>query len=190
MQIFVAALAVLWVLYSVYLVLSSNFNMGNLMVWVLTAVNCAYAIWFKPINAWLLQTIAGRIALAFLIAGAVFLVGMLVFVATSGYGNVPTGQEKVVVVLGAGLRRDKPSLLLRYRLDKAFEYAQAHPDAIVITTGGQGRDEWVPEGQAMREYLIAKGLAPDHVLAETRSTSTEERITATLKFRLKRMMCL
>ena len=78
------------------------------MVWVLTAVNCAYAIWFKPINAWLLQTIAGRIALAFLIAGAVFLVGMLVFVATSGYGNVPTGQEKVVVVLGAGLRRDKP----------------------------------------------------------------------------------
>lgn len=155
--------------------------MGNLMVWVLTAVNCAYAIWFKPINAWLLQTIAGRIALAFLIAGAVFLVGMLVFVATSGYGNVPTGQEKVVVVLGAGLRRDKPSLLLRYRLDKAFEYAQAHPDAIVITTGGQGRDEWVPEGQAMRTYLIEKGLDPERVIAENASTSTEENFAFSLE---------
>ncbi len=77
--------------------------------------------------------------------------------------NPATGQEKVVIVLGAGLRKDRPSLLLRYRLDKAYEYTVAHPDALVITTGGQGRDEWVPEGQAMRNYLIETGLS-DHGL--------------------------
>ena len=96
------------------------------------------------------------------------------FVAFSGYANPATGQEKVVIVLGAGLRKDRPSLLLRYRLDKAYEYAVAHPDALVITTGGQGRDEWVPEGQAMRNYLIEKGLDSQRVLAECKSTSTEE----------------
>ena len=63
---------------------------------------------------------------------------------------------------------------MRYRLDKAYEYAVAHPDALVITTGGQGRDEWVPEGQAMRNYLIEKGLDSHRVLAECKSTSTEE----------------
>lgn len=85
---------------------------------------------------------------------------LLGFVAFSGYANPATGQEKVVIVLGAGLRKDRPSLLLRYRLDKAYEYAVAHPDALVITTGGQGRDEWVPEGQAMRNYLIEKDWIP------------------------------
>ena len=39
----------------------------------------------------------------------------------------------------------------------------------------RGRDEWIPEGQAMRDYLIEKGLPADRVLAENKSTSTEER---------------
>ena len=82
------------------------------------------------------------------------------FVAVSGYANPPTGQEKAIIVLGAGLRRDKPSTLLRFRLDKAYEYAVAHPDVLVVTSGGQGRDEWVPEGQAMRDYLIERGWIP------------------------------
>ena len=65
-------------------------------------------------------------------------------------------------------------MLLRYRLDKAYEYAAEHPDLLFVTSGGQGRDEWIPEGQAMRDYLIEKGLPADRVLAENKSTSTEE----------------
>lgn len=110
----------------------------------------------------------------FLLVFGILYAALLGFVAFSGYANPATGQEKVVIVLGAGLRKDRPSLLLRYRLDKAYEYAVAHPDALVITTGGQGRDEWVPEGQAMRNYLIEKGLDSQRVLAECKSTSTEE----------------
>ena len=154
MQIALYVLAGVMLFYSVMLVFTSNFNMGNLIVWVLTVACCVYAVWHRQLNAWFTGPLAGRITLAVLICGAVFYAGMLAFVAFSGYANPPTGNEKVVVVLGAGLRKDKPSLLLRYRLDKAYEFVQAHPDALVITTGGQGRDEWVPEGQAMRDYLI------------------------------------
>ena len=84
-------------------------------------------------------------------------------------------------MLGAGLHKDKPSRLLQYRLDKAYEFAAAHPDTLVITSGGQGRDEWLPEGDAMREYLIAKGLDPARVLSEARSTSTEENFAFSLE---------
>lgn len=85
-----------------------------------------------------------------------------------------------MIVLGAGLRKDKPSMLLRYRLDKAYEYAAEHPDLLIVTSGGQGRDEWIPEGQAMRDYLIEKGLPADRVLAENKSTSTEENFAFSL----------
>ncbi|MDD4851521.1 MAG: YdcF family protein [Gemmiger sp.] len=165
--------AVLLAVYAISLLFTSNFNMGNLLVWILAAAVCGYAVWHKALDNWFAAGV-GRAAWWVLVAGSVFLAGMLVFVAVSGYLNPATGTEKVVVVLGAGLRKDQPSLLLRYRLDAAYNYAVQHPDVVVVTTGGQGRDETVPEGQAMRDYLVAKGLSPEQVLAETKSTSTEE----------------
>ncbi len=169
------------VAYSIGLALTSNFNMGNLMVWLLTAMIAAYAIWRKPLHTWFHAPGAGRIVWWCLLVIGVLYAGLVAFVAVSGYANPPTGQEKVVVVLGAGLRRDKPSTLLRYRLDKAYDYAMAHPDVFVVTSGGQGRDEWVPEGQAMRDYLIEKGLPPERVVAENASTSTEENFSLSLE---------
>jgi len=43
-------LAAALVAYSLMLVFLSNFNMGNLMVWVLTAVITVCAIWHKPLD--------------------------------------------------------------------------------------------------------------------------------------------
>ena len=172
-------LAAALVAYSLMLVFLSNFNMGNLMVWVLTAAITACAIWHKPLAGWL-HTGAGRVVGIVLGVLLVVYLALIGFVAVSGYANPPTGQEQVMIVLGAGLRKDKPSMLLRYRLDKAYEYAAEHPDLLIVTSGGQGRDEWIPEGQAMRDYLIEKGLPADRVLAENKSTSTEENFAFSL----------
>lgn len=173
------ARVLLWVLagllavYSVWLAISGNGNLGNVLVYLLTAAAGGYALFQKPLNAWFSHG-AGRAVLAVLAAGAAIYAALFVFVAVSGYANQADGSEQAVIVLGAGLRRDTPSRLLRCRLDAAYDYAAAHPDTLVITTGGQGRGETVPEGAAMRDYLIAKGLDPRRVLAETKSTSTEE----------------
>lgn len=169
-----ALLAVLLAAYSLYLAFTSNFNLGNLLVWVLSAVLCAYVVFCAPVNRWLTGTAAGHITLWVLGLGGAVYAALLAFVAFSGHANTAAGTEKALIVLGAGLRGDKPSLVLRCRLDAAYDYAVQNPGAVIVTTGGQGRDEWVPEGQAMRDYLIAKGLAPERVLAECRSTSTEE----------------
>ena len=166
-------LALALAVYAVSLVFTSNFNMGNLLVWLLAGAVGVYAVWQKPLDRWFAAGF-GRSVWWALLAGSVFLAGMLAFVAVSGYTNPARGDEKIVIVLGAGLRKDRPSRLLRYRLDAALAYAQSHPDTVLVTTGGQGRGETVPEGQAMRAYLLARGLAPTRVLAETKSTSTEE----------------
>lgn len=175
------ALAAALVAYSVGLVLTSNFNMGNLMVWLLAAAVTAYAIWHKPLHAWFHGSIIGKVVWWILLIGTIVYALLIGFVAVSGYAHPPSGQEKVMIVLGAGLRRDQPSTLLRYRLDKAYAYAIEHPDILVVTSGGQGRDEWVPEGQAMRDYLVAKGLDPERVVAENASTSTEENFAFSLE---------
>ena len=125
------------VVYSMGLAFTSNFNMGNLMVWLLTAGVTAYAIWHKPLHAWLHAPGLGRVVWWILVAAGICYALLIGFVAVSGYANPPTGQEKVMIVLGAGLRRDRPSTLLRYRLDKAYAYAATHPDVLIITSGGQ-----------------------------------------------------
>ena len=51
MQIILNLLALALILYSISLVVTSNFNMGNLLVWLLTAMVTAYAVWQKPIHA-------------------------------------------------------------------------------------------------------------------------------------------
>ena len=78
--------------------------------------------------------------------------------------------------------RTSPSEPSQYRLNKAYEFAAAHRDTLVITSGGQGRDEWCPEGDATAavDYLIAKGLEPARVISEGRSTSTEENFAFSL----------
>ena len=43
-------LALALFIYSVSLVFTSNFNMGNLLVWLLTAAVDVYAIWQQPIH--------------------------------------------------------------------------------------------------------------------------------------------
>ena len=154
-------LAAALVAYSLMLVFLSNFNMGTLMVWVLTAAITACAIWHKPLAGWL-RTGAGRVVGIVLGVLLVVYLALIGFVAVSGYANPPTGQEQVMIVLGAGLRKDKPSMLLRYRLDKAYEYAAEHPDLLIVTSGGQGRDEWRPEGDASppppRKTLLSRWI--------------------------------
>ena len=81
-----------------------------------------------------------------------------------------------IIVLGAQVLPDgSPSIQLRWRLDKAIEMYQAHPCPIVVC-GGQGGDEPAPEGQIMRELLLADGLPPDHVYSDISSVNTMENI--------------
>ncbi|MDM5188513.1 YdcF family protein [Bacillus sp. DX4.1] len=81
-----------------------------------------------------------------------------------------------VLILGAKLFGDKPSLSLKNRLDVALMYLNSHPETKVIVSGGQGEDEDIPEAHSMRKYLMNHDIKESRILIEDRSTSTYENI--------------
>jgi uncharacterized SAM-binding protein YcdF (DUF218 family) len=86
-----------------------------------------------------------------------------------------------VIVLGAGLRGSRVTPLLASRLDRGQQvYERAirkGRSPVLITSGGQGADEEIPESHAMASYLIEHGVPEDRILREDRSTSTFENLT-------------
>lgn len=110
-----------------------------------------------------------------------------VFVAFVGYGLLYNWAARrwarpvdAVIVLGAGLRGDRPTPLLAARLDlgrEVLDRSRARgADTRLICSGGQGPDEIVPEAVAMVGYLTDSGVDRELVWLEDASTSTEENL--------------
>lgn len=99
------------------------------------------------------------------------LIGYVAFVGEKD--NVTYGED-VLIVLGAGLRGERITLPLKMRLDKALEYHEKNPDALIIVSGGQGYGEDVTEAFAMKRYLVQNGVPEEIVVEEDKATSTSE----------------
>ena len=76
-----------------------------------------------------------------------------------------------VIVLGAGVNGETPSLALRTRIETARDFLEEHPEVPVVLSGGQGSGEDITEAEAMRRELTEFS---DRLLLEERSTSTAE----------------
>ena len=94
------------------------------------------------------------------------------------YGNISHVDytEDVVIVLGAGLHNGQVGDHLALRLNTALDYLSRNPQAIVIVCGGLGQGQPVTEAEAMARYLIARGVPPENILLEDRSTNTYENL--------------
>lgn len=157
----------------VFLAFVSNYNFG----WVLTVFMgvffLVYGIFFQQINDFMSHGFLlglryfGYILLAFLF-------GVIIFLAAYGHNDTATYEEDAVIVLGAGLRGDRVSLTLAKRLNAAYEYWQENPEAVIVTTGGQGPQETIPEGEAEAKYLENLGVPSEKILIENKSSSTRE----------------
>ena len=76
------------------------------------------------------------------------------------------------IILGAGLYGDKPSPILQERLEEGLKYLELHPNTKVIVSGGQGSNEPIPESEAMKNFLVNKGINPNRIIEEDKSKST------------------
>lgn len=87
------------------------------------------------------------------------------------------GQECTVVVLGCQVFPDgHPSLMLRGRINAAYDYLSAHPDAVCVASGGMDDSEPITEAQCIRDTLVSMGIDPGRIYMEDRSRSTEENL--------------
>lgn len=83
-----------------------------------------------------------------------------------------------VIIHGAGLDGDRPTPLLRGRIDRAVElWERQGRRPLLIASGGRGADEEVSEAEAMRRYLVSeRHVPPESILLEDRSTTTWENL--------------
>lgn len=139
------------------------------LVALVTVFYCLLSIWGqkKPGAAHVVRS---------LLTTAVIL-GVLVFAITGGLifraGLGRTDAEcPYIVVLGAQVRDDGPSMSLRERIDAAYEYLTAHPDTVAIVSGGKGDDEPISEARCMYDELVKMGIAPERVIMEDQAAST------------------
>lgn len=121
------------------------------------------------------------------IAAVIILIGLVVALAvtivvlmTAAAVKKPA-DDATVIVLGALVIEDKPSRMLRGRLDAAAKYLEEHPDANCVVSGGQGPNEDYTEAYVMKTYLVErKGIAPARIALEERSTDTHENVDYSL----------
>ena len=64
--------------------------------------------------------------------------------------------------------------MLKHRLDTACDYLERNPETHCIVSGGQGTNEHAPEADVMAAYLIERGIDPDRIAIENRSSNTKE----------------
>ena len=174
-----------------------------MMIWIIAAILCAvygvlilrigsgtafFAVWFLLSLVFLCFAYAAKIHLwsrlskgpkiIFLLL-VIFLLTLFLFVEVhicSGFRQKEVPDLDYLIVPGAQVKKDGPSVVLRFRLEKAYEYLTANPDTKCILSGGQGQNEPVPEAIGMQSWLMEKGIPESRLLPEDKSLNTKENI--------------
>ncbi len=97
----------------------------------------------------------------------------------TGHRGYKDKKYDYIVVLGAHVHSDSPSLALKYRLDAALKYIENDDDIKIVVSGGQGDDEAFAESYIMKNYLLEHGVDDGRIIEENKSTSTSQNLAFT-----------
>ncbi len=81
-----------------------------------------------------------------------------------------------IIVLGCRVYGTTPSPFLTGRLDRGLELYNEGYGKYIIVSGGKGEGESISEAEAMRQYLLSKGMDNSKIIAEDKSSSTMENL--------------
>ncbi|MDR1782495.1 MAG: YdcF family protein [Bacilli bacterium] len=81
-----------------------------------------------------------------------------------------------LIVLGAKVNDNIPTLALQYRLDAALLYLKSNSDTKVVVTGAKGSDEKYSEASVMKNYLLQKGINNNSILVDDKSFTTYQNL--------------
>ena len=159
------------------------------LLWYLGAGNWFLSIWLAgslalgalsaawPRLAALPRPVRRTLGALVLLVLAVFL-GLEGLIVSAARDDAAPGAE-YVIILGARVNGQRPSLALQQRIDTACTYLLANPAAYAVASGGQGEEEEISEARAIAAGLVEQGVAPERILLEEQSTSTEENLRFT-----------
>ena len=123
---------------------------------------------YLPVSLW-------RVVVALTCVGLASFCFVEYFIIKNARTDRDPGRD-YLIVLGAAVYKDQPSLTLIRRLEGALDYLETYPDSVAIVSGGMGPGERITEAQAMYDWLVAAGVDPARVLTEPKASSTEENL--------------
>lgn len=154
------------VLYMLLYSVLNNFNMGILVPMVFGII---LIIWnYLPENR-----VFSFLKAMFCVFSVIY-IGLMVFLGIAAHTDTTGFDEDAIIVLGCGLKGSVPSGNLSDRLEKAIDYSDKNPSALIVVSGGQGLQEKCSEAEAMYKYLVDRGVGDSRILKEDKSSSTNE----------------
>lgn len=138
-----------------------------------------YLIGWPMLNRWIHNDVFSILysLLSFLF---VFTLGLFILYTLSSVVNlmkVPGREYDFIIVLGSGLiGGEKVSKLLAGRIEKGVELFRRYPESQLVFSGGQGKDESMPEAVAMKQYAMEMGVPEEAMTVEKESVNTKENL--------------
>lgn len=171
-------LGILSILYFVEYYVFVGLNNSFLLFWLFLGMFCL--VWGyvhehiqKSGSAFFLT--AEKILAVFFTAFWIAVCITLVILLKAGFEKPEKGAD-YLIILGAHVYGERMSTNLKYRVELGKQYLEQNPATKVILSGGQGSGEDISEAEAMRRYLVEKGISEDRILLEDQSANTEENI--------------
>ena len=139
---------------------------------LLAAIRCFFPGFCRRLPKWLKGLVMAGVSLVLAVAAVVFTV---MGVAAA---DRPSGDDApdTVVLLGCQVYNGQPSMMLRGRIQAAYDYLSRHPEAVCVASGGQNDSEPITEAACIRDTLAEMGIDPARIYLEDKSTSTEENL--------------
>ena len=175
LRIILVILGIFGIINAISLIFVTNFNLGFVLMLILGLMFFMYGFKFHEINK---LTEKGFLKWLKILAfsGLTFMFAIMFFIGIYSSFDNTTYKEDALIVLGCGIKGDKVTTMLKYRLDKAVEYHEKNKNAVIVVAGGQGPEETITEAEAMKKYLCENGVPEENVIKEDKSTSTYENL--------------
>lgn len=140
------------------------------------------AAWAVHAGWWESMPVVGRRAIEVVVC--VLLVGYVVTLGMQlkDFGDKGEPDLDYIIVLGAQVRDDGPSTVLRFRLETAYDYLSENERTMCIVSGGQGFNEPRAEADVMAEYLIERGIDAKRIIREDKAVNTVQNIENSMAF--------
>lgn len=167
-------------LYYFGIIAFAGLNASFSKIWIFISIvffALFYVVKYKP---GVLNVIKDKPVITFGIS-ITLLVGVICFIVIEGFiinGMLKNGEPNLdyIIVLGAQVKGEDPSRVLTARLNTAYKYLIENKKTKVIVSGGQGEGEDISEAEAMKRYLLAKGIDTDRIIIEGKSVNTQENL--------------
>lgn len=90
--------------------------------------------------------------------------------------NSKAEKSDCIIILGCSVYGETPSTFLQWRIEEGYRLYKKGYGKYILASGGKGPGENISEAEAMKRYLMSKGIKEEYIIKEDKSTTTMENL--------------